>query len=374
MLKVGITGQAGFIGTHLFNWLSLKKNEYKLLPFKDEYFDNKNILKNFTADCDCIVHLAALNRHNDPEVIYNKNLELVDKLIVAMEESGSKAKIIFSSSTQEEKDNVYGRSKKIGREKFALWAQKSGNSFIGLIIPNVFGPFGKPFYNSVISTFSYQLVNDIKPTIEIDADLKLIYINELLTVIEDQIKNIKVELEELYIVPNTFNENVRGILNKLNNFKKLYLEEGIIPSLNSAFDINLFNTFRSYININKFYPVRYKINSDERGSFIELLKLHSGGQVSFSTTKPGITRGNHYHTRKIERFAVIQGTALIELRKIGTNENSKFHLSGDNPSFVDMPVWYTHNISNIGDTDLITVFWINEFYNPEDPDTYFEVV
>ena len=123
-----------------------------------------------------------------------------------------------------------------------------------------------------------------------------------------------------------------------------------------------------------FFPFLYKINKDDRGIFVEILKLHSGGQISYSTTKPGITRGNHFHTRKIERFAVIQGEAVIRMRKINTHEIFEFKLDGNNPSFVDMPVWYTHNITNAGSTELITIFWINEFYNPDNPDTFYEEV
>jgi UDP-2-acetamido-2,6-beta-L-arabino-hexul-4-ose reductase len=374
MIKVGITGQAGFIGTHLFNYLSLTKDDFELIPFKDEYFDDLNVLKDFTSKCDCIVHLAALNRHNDPSEIYTKNLELVEKLITALEEIGSKAHVLFSSSTQEERDNAYGRSKKHGREKLVKWARKHSSAFTALIIPNVFGPFGRPFYNSVISTFSHQLVNNENPKIEIDAELKLIYIDELLRVIENKIKNNLGQIEECYYVPHTYTINVTGLLDKLSSYKTLYLEQGIIPTLESNFEINLFNTFRSYIDFKKYYPFLYKKNSDSRGDFIEILKLHSGGQISYSTTKPGIKRGNHFHTRKIERFAVIKGEGLIQLRKTGTAEILNFRLSGENPSFVDMPVWYTHNIKNIGNEELITVFWINEFYDANDPDTFYEEV
>jgi UDP-2-acetamido-2,6-beta-L-arabino-hexul-4-ose reductase len=144
--------------------------------------------------------------------------------------------------------------------------------------------------------------------------------------------------------------------------------------LNSAFELNLFNTFRSYIDHSSHYPVLLKKNADQRGAFIETIKTSLSGQFSFSTTNPDVTRGNHYHTRKIERFIVIKGRAVIELRRIGTNKILHFELNGEQPSFVDMPVWYTHNITNIGDDELITLFWINEFFNPSDPDTYFDKV
>ena len=147
-----------------------------------------------------------------------------------------------------------------------------------------------------------------------------------------------------------------------------------MPNLDSIFERNLFNTFLCYIDHDSFFPFHLQKHSDNRGSFVETIKLNSGGQVSFSTTVPGITRGNHYHTRKAERFCVIKGKAKIELRKIGTNKISTFLLDGETPSFVDMPVWYTHNITNIGNDELYTIFWINEHYNSEDGDTYFENV
>lgn len=374
MKKVGITGQAGFIGTHLYNYLSIFKDKYELVPFFDDYFNDETKMLSFVEQCEVIVHLAAVNRHHEEQYIYSKNIELVDKLISACKSVNCKAHIIFSSSTQEEKGNIYGNSKKEGRLKFINWAQQNHSKFTGLVIPNVFGPFGRPFYNSVISTFSYQLLNGNEPKIEIDANLNLIYVGELVRVISNFIDDQNQMIIEEYCVPHTYSIKVSDILTILRNYKDEYYKSGIIPKLNNSFEINLFNTFRSYIDLKEFYPFKYKINSDNRGVFVETMKLNIGGQVSFSTTKPGITRGNHFHTRKIERFAVIKGKALIQLRKIGTSEVLNFELNGDEPSFVDMPIWYTHNITNIGNEDLITLFWINEFYDPEDGDTFFEKV
>ena len=178
----------------------------------------------------------------------------------------------------------------------------------------------------------------------------------------------------MFKVQYTSENNVSGILQLLVNFKKDYLENHCFPELKSTFELNLFNTFRSYIDHSKHYPVLLKKNIDQRGAFVETIKTSLGGQFSFSTTVPGITRGNHYHTRKIERFIVIKGKAVIELRRIGTDKILHFELNGDEPSFVDMPIWYSHKIINTGEEELITLFWINEFYNPDDPDTYFENV
>ena len=153
-----------------------------------------------------------------------------------------------------------------------------------------------------------------------------------------------------------------------------YLKQGIIPETSTALEYNLFNTFMNYNELKTYYPINYSLHSDERGGFVELLKSRRGGQFSFSTTKSGVTRGNHYHTRKIERFSVIKGKAIIRLRRVGTVEVIEYNLDGKEPSYVDIPIWYTHNITNCGDDELLTVFWINEFYNPEDPDTYYEKV
>lgn len=369
MLKVGITGQAGFVGTHLYNTLGLYPEEFQRIEFQKNYFDNDNLLNEFVSKCDVIIHLAAMNRHNDPQVIYDSNIGLVKKLIHSLEFSDSKAHVIFSSSIQEEKDNLYGKSKKEGRELMSEWAQKASGKFTGLIIPNVFGPFGHPNYNSVIATFSHNISRNESPFIDIDADLKLIYVGELVEFILREIKSANGN--EKVIIEHTSQWKVSHLLNLLTSYKEQYQDKGIIPAINNLFELNLFNTYRSYIDIKKYFPVKFTQHNDTRGSFVEIIRLGVGGQVSFSTTVPGITRGNHFHTRKIERFAVIKGKALIQLRRIDSDEVLDFYLDGNDPAYVDMPIWYTHNIKNIGDEVLYTNFWINEFFDPNDPDTYF---
>jgi UDP-2-acetamido-2,6-beta-L-arabino-hexul-4-ose reductase len=370
--RVGITGQKGFIGQALFNTLGLNPNEFERVQFEREFFKDQTKLEKFVSECDVIVHLAAMNRHHDPEVIYETNISLVQKLINALEKSKSKAHVLFSSSSQEERDNLYGRSKKEGRELLSVWANNSGSLFTGMIIPNIFGPFGNPYYNSFIATFSHQLSHDEQPKIDLDGQVKLIYVHELIDVFLQEIRSKT--SKALFKIPHTSEYKVSEILELLRIYKVQYFENGIIPELRNSFEVNLFNTFRSYLDYKNHFPVKYVKNTDPRGSFVEIIRLNIGGQVSFSTTLPGITRGNHYHTRKIERFSVIKGKALIQLRKIGTSEVLDFYLDGNEPSYVDMPIWFTHNIKNIGDEELYTNFWINEFYDPKDPDTYFENV
>ena len=379
MIIIGITGQSGFIGTHLYNTLGLYPEKFDRIPFEDEYFQDEEKLRSFVSKCDAIVHLAAMNRHSDPQLIYDTNIRLVKQLIAACEVTNTKPGIIFSSSTQEERDNPYGKSKKEGRKLFEEWAKKNKACFTGLVIPNVFGPFGQPYYNSVVATFCHQLTHNETPAIEVDGEIKLIYVGELIAEIIGHIEAMSKQQQgdgvaDTVLVRHTATIKVSELLKKLAGYKDNYFEKGIIPCLDNAFERNLFNTFQCYIDHKNFFPFRLKLHSDNRGTFVETVKLNSGGQVSFSTTVPGVTRGNHFHTRKAERFAVIKGKAIIELRRIGTREKLTFELDGCQPSFVDMPIWHTHNITNLGDEDLYTIFWISEHFNPEDQDTFFEEV
>jgi UDP-2-acetamido-2,6-beta-L-arabino-hexul-4-ose reductase len=175
-------------------------------------------------------------------------------------------------------------------------------------------------------------------------------------------------------IHGTTNISVSSLLQKLLNIKSSYLYNGIVPCLDNTFDKHLFNTFLCYIDHKLYFPYNLNFSTDNRGTFVEIIKLNSGGQVSFSTTEPGNTRGNHFHTRKAERFAVIKGRARIDIRRIGTSKTLSFELNGNQASFVDMPIWHTHSITNIGDEDLFTVFWINEHFDPDDADTFFETV
>ena len=370
-IRIGITGQNGFLGKHLKNTLQHTCEDFDLINFERSYFENSEKLQYFVKQCDVIVHLAGLNRHKDDNVIYKTNIELTKKLILACKNSDAKPHLLFSSSTQEERNNAYGNSKKEANRLFFNWANKESAPFTGLIIPNIFGPYGAPYYNSVVATFCYQLTHGESPQIDVDGTLRLIYVNELVDMIVKQIRNKNPKKAEIINVNHTSELKVSVLLKKLSYFKDNYLKDGVIPDLSYQLDHQLFNTFLCYVDHDQFFPFHLKKHSDDRGSFVETVKLNSGGQVSFSTTVPNITRGNHFHIRKTERFAVIQGKARIDFRKIDSDKIHSFELDGEQPSFVDMPIWYTHNITNIGTEILLTIFWINEHYNPKDGDTYF---
>jgi len=368
MKKIGITGVNGFVGQHLFNTLLHNKN-ISLIPFQRNFFDDESKMDDFVQNCDVIVHLAGLNRSNDEEIIFNVNVNLTKTLISSLNRTKSKPHIIFASSIQENMNNVYGKSKKTARLNLKDWSLLNKSIFNGLIIPNVFGAFGAPFYNSFISTFAYQLINNQIPAINNDSEVNLIYVDELIKDIIDII-NHPVS-NDFQLIKHTNTKRVSEVLELLKSFKNEYLDKGQIPRLElNSFELNLFNTFRSHIS-KTYFPRNFTKHIDDRGLFVEVIRANSAGQSSYSTTVPGITRGDHYHTRKIERFAVISGKASIKLRKVNSEEVIEYTLDGNTPSYVDMPVWYTHNITNIGNSELITIFWINEPYNEEDSDTYF---
>jgi UDP-2-acetamido-2,6-beta-L-arabino-hexul-4-ose reductase len=366
----GITGMSGFVGTHLRDRLS-REDEIEVLPFEDNYYDNPEAFVDFAKKADVIIHLAGVNRH-EPEVVYRKNIELMEKLLQFIDASGNKPYILFSSSTQIERDNEYGRGKKRAMELLEEWTQINSTSAVSMVVPNVFGDGGRPYYNSVIATFCHQITHGEQPNIITDGQMTLIYINDLVEDIYTLVKEPRSGYQIEYIKPRA-EAKVSEILTLLNKFKDAYYGSGMVPAIQSDFERDLYNTFMTYMAPTD-WERNLKLNTDDRGSFVEVFKLENGGQVSFSTTKPGITRGNHYHVRKNEKFCVVSGQASIKLRRIGTDQVIEYKVSGEKPSWVEMPIYYTHNITNIGDTELVTLFWINEHFNPDDPDTFFEKV
>jgi len=211
MIKVGITGQPGFVGTYLYNTLGLYPHEFERIPFEDDFFQRDAALRDFVKQCDVIVHLAAMNRHPDPQVIYDTNLKLVYQLIGAMEAQHVRPHVLFSSSTQEELDNEYGKSKREGRQLLEQWAKQNDASFTGMVVPNVYGPFGRPDYNSFIATFCYKLTHGETPQVKEDKNVQLIFVGNLCDHIIQKIREVKlaefskIELDE---VPFDFEKKV----------------------------------------------------------------------------------------------------------------------------------------------------------------------
>jgi UDP-2-acetamido-2,6-beta-L-arabino-hexul-4-ose reductase len=370
-LVVGVTGPQGFVASHLIRALNSRPGT-RALPCPREAFDNAEKLAALVEQCDTVVHLAGMNRGDDAE-IYSTNARLVDRLVEAAEKVNHPLKIVFASSTQRDRDNPYGRSKKYGEMQLATWANRGiDRQAVNLIIPNVFGPGCKPFYNSVVATFCHQLSRGDEPKILSDSEVEFIWVNDLVNRIIEQL-SIPGEGAREVRLAGSARMLVSELLAKLRGFRDSHAQHDTVPDISDPLDASLYATYLSHLELEQ-HIHRPQVHRDDRGHLFEIIRMAGGGQVFFSTTKPGVIRGNHFHTRKIEWFCVLKGEAAIRLRKVGDTEVHEFRVSGDAPQFVSIPVLYTHQIENVGTEELLTMFWCNEIFVPEDADTYFEKV
>lgn len=369
-MRILISGHTGFVGQHLIRRLKCLKIKHEIGFLTKNNFQSNDIVNKISPD-DIIFHFAGVNRDSNDGEVYKKNIKINELLYSALDEIKFKGKLLFTSSIQETSNTFYGKAKKNARLKFEEQSSLLGYSFFGILSPNIFGPFCSPNYNSFIATFSSMLINNETPIINNNAKVSLIYVGDFI----DEIIKIIDSYNNIDLNPGLINSYyVSEILDKLNMFNDIYINKRQMPNVSHHFDLCLFNTFRSYIDISSFYPIKYEEFKDNRGTFSELARTYSAGQLSYSITKKDEIRGNHFHTRKIERFSVIKGKAKIKLREILSTEVSEFIITDKHPSYVDIPIWFTHNIQNIGDEDLITVFWINEHYKADSSDTYLENV
>lgn len=370
-LKVGITGVTGLIGWHLLCHLMSRTDT---LPIRADRttFANQDTLDLFVKQCDVIVHLAALNRGTDSDV-ESINLKLADELVRSLERTKCTPHVLYSSSIHAKGETLYGRTKKQCGEMLQAWSTRSGARFTSLLLPHVFGELGRPFHNSVVSTFCHQIANSETPRITSDSQLELRHAQSVAELISDAILTKTATGKELHeIAPGGKKISVSQLLSEVQHISATY-QEGIIPDLRDPFTLDLFNTYRSYL-----FPARslvtLHLNSDSRGHLFEAVKTEMGGQCFVSTTKPGITRGNHFHLRKLERFLVTSGEAIIRVRRLDHTDVTEFRVSGERPQFIDIPTLHTHNITNVGDADLTTLFWAHEIFDPDRPDTFRETV
>ena len=300
--------------------------------------------------------------------ILKTNVALAESLVRALEDCGGRPHVLFSSSTHCEGDTAYGRSKRNASQILSRWSEQAKAPFTNMILPHVFGEHGRPFYNSVVSTFCHQLANGEQPAVHKNSDLELLHTQDL----SGQIVR--------FIEDGTFGElrldgkkiSVSELLLRLESLAEPY-RIGVIPDLRESFDLQLFNSYRSYLFPDA-YPVELERHSDDRGSLVEAVKTGHGGQAFASWTEPGITRGEHFHLGKIERFLVVGGDATIRVRRLFEERIHEFQVSGTRPSYIDMPTLHTHNITNTGDAELLTLFWSHEIFDPQFPDTFAEAV
>lgn len=366
MLRLGITGGAGFLGWHIRAHVHADRG-IDATPVGREIFADASAFAAFVRDKDAIVHLAGMNRGDETE-IDQTNVALTRTLIEACEHERVRPHILFANSIHSDRDTAYGRSKRRSAEMLAEWAVRTGARFTNFVIPGVFGEGGRPFYNSVVSTFCHQLASGESPIILEDREIELVHAQVLAARIVSAVRNVETGVVRVAGEATT----VTGLLDRLRRLSGEY-QLHVLPSVADRFDLDLFNTYRSYL-FPKHYPVTLERQADTRGSLFEAVRTIHGGQCFFSTTRPGITRGNHYHHSKIERFLVAQGEAIIRIRRIFSPDVVEFRVSGDSPGYVDMPTFHTHSITNVGSEELLTLFWAHEIFDPNRSDTYPEPV
>ena len=368
-MKIGITGSDGFIGWHLRCYLSTRENVEEIRTADRKTFADQEKLTDFVSSLDLIVHLAGVNRAEDSELLQG-NIQPAEQLIEALDKLKAKPCLVYASSTYaEQADNAYGKGKLAAGDVLSTYGATSGLRVVNMVIPHVFGEYGKPFYNSGVATFCHQIANGEEMTVNREGQLELIHVQDLveqfLTVYEKDIQGThRVNGKQI---------SVGDVVDALVGLHNEYVNENRVPDLSDGFTRSLFNSLRGSIAYAS-REIKQVKHADDRGWLVETVKVGSGGQCFVSTTKPGISRGNHFHRRKVERFFVLQGKASIEIRKLFTDEVIRYELDGSDPSYVDMPTLHTHKITNIGDDELITLFWADEFYDPENPDTYYEDV
>jgi UDP-2-acetamido-2,6-beta-L-arabino-hexul-4-ose reductase len=367
MLKVGITGARGFLGWHFRCFLHSKGIRNPVTADSEEFASEDGFLR-FVSEVDVIVHFAGVARGSE-DAVARGNLDVAQSLKSALEKSGRTPHVIYASSIQINNNSAYGRSKREAGEILEGWASKSKSKFTNLVLPNLFGEGGRPFYNSVVATFCHQITRNEKPSILKDAEISFLHAQSVCDLIWSAIENGA----SGNLAPDGTHIKVSSLLAKLKEFHGLYFETGTIPDVRDAFNRSLFNTYRSFLfQVKPTFPTKKHV--DPRGSLSEIVKTVNGGQGFFSTTVPGVTRGDHYHRSKIERFAVISGEATIKIRKLFSNDVQEFQVTGDTPTWIDMPTLHTHNIANTGRSDLYTLFWSDEIFDPSNPDTYAEKV
>ena len=398
-MNILITGAAGFVGKNLYAALkNISDGKDRTRPNLtiDEIYaydidSSVEQLDEYCKNADFVFNMAGVNRPQNNEEFMQGNFGFASTLLDTLKKHGNKCPVVLSSSIQAtligRYDSDYGRSKKAGEELFFDYAAKTGAKVLVYRFPNLFGKWCRPNYNSAVATFCYNTANDLEITVnDRNIGLELLYIDDLVDEMLDALENKEHHCEfdgintvltadgKYCAAPITHKVTLGEIADLLENFKN-QPQTLIMPEIpKGGFAKKLYSTYLSYLPESK-VAFDLKMNVDERGSFTELLKTTNCGQFSVNVSKPGITKGQHWHNTKWEFFIVVSGQGLIEQRKIGSDEILRFYVNGDKPQAVHMLPGYTHNIINLSDTDdLVTLMWANELFDSTRPDTFFEKV
>jgi len=388
-MNILVTGAKGFVGKNLCAALkNIRDGKDKTRSLKiDEIFEydidtEKSLLDGFCENSDFVFNLAGVNRPKETAEFMQGNFGFASELLDMLKKHNNKCPVMLSSSIQAtligRYDSDYGRSKKAGEDLFFKYSEETGAKVLVYRFPNLFGKWCRPNYNSAVATFCNNTANDL-PIIVNDrnTELELLYIDDLVAEMLDALENNEhryADDTKYCIVPTTHKVTLGEIVDLLEQFKN-QPKTLLMPEIpNNSFAKKLYSTYLSYLPKEKVsFPL--KMNVDDRGSFTELLKTANCGQISVNISKPGITKGQHWHNSKWEFFIVVSGHGLIEERKIGSDEVLRFEVTGEKIEAIHMLPGYTHNIINLSNTeDLVTLMWANEQFDPSHPDTYFEKV
>lgn len=380
-MKILITGAKGFVGRNLVEALKnirdKKDNTYDLTSdlviYEYDVDTQESLLEEYCKDADFVFNLAGVNRPEKEEDFIKGNFGFASTLLDTLEKYNNKCPVMLSSSIQALLDNPYGRSKKAGEDLFFEYSKRTGVNVLVYRLPNVFGKWCRPNYNSAVATFCHNIAHEL-PIVVNDRNymMTLVYIDDVVKELINALSGKENRIDNYCAVPVVHKITLGEIVDLLYSFKNSRNDLSVVDT-SDLFANKLYATYLSYLPEDNFsYPL--KMNCDERGSFTEILRTKECGQFSVNISKPGITKGNHWHNTKNEKFVVVSGKGVIRFRKIGDDKVIEYFVSGDKIEVIDIPTGYTHNIENLGDSDMVTFMWANECFNPEKPDTFFEEV
>ena len=364
--RVLVTGAAGFLGKNLVQALSRRDDvELRSFTLANEVAELPALLDGV----DVVFHLAGANRPEKDEEFVEVNVDLTRALVEAMSASGAHAHLVLSSSIQAALDNAYGRSKRGGEEVVEAAARAGKLSASVYRLPGIFGKGSQPNYNTVVATFCHQLARGLPIRVDNPAHpLTLVYVDDVVASFVGELGGEHAPFARPE-VPLKFELTLGELVRSIEEIRDV-TDTQRLPDLGDAFTKRLYATYLSFAPLESL-PAPVTLRSDQRGWLFELVKSPAAGQIFISKTKPGFTRGNHYHDTKIEKFCVVEGEATIRMRHVHEDEVHEFRVSGDDIRIVDIPVGYTHSIVNTGDGPVTTIFWASEVFDPERPDTYF---
>lgn len=398
-MKILVTGAKGFIGKNLVAQLkNIKDKKLKEFPldiseiYEYDIDSSPSDLDDFCRNADFVFNLAGVNRPKDQKEFMEGNFGFASTLLDTLKKHGNNCPVMLSSSAQASLsgrfgDSEYGRSKRAGEDLFFDYAKETGAKVLVYRFPNLFGKWCRPNYNSAVATFCNNIANDLPIQVnDPNVELELLYIDdlvdEMLLALQgkehhcefDGLDTILTSEGRYCAVPLTFKITLGEIVHLLDSFSKMHDNLEVPNLLPDSFEKRLYSTYLSYLPKEKM-SYKLKMNKDDRGSFTEIIRTPDRGQMSVNISKPGITKGQHWHHTKTEKFVVVKGRGLIQLRKEGTEEILDFPVNGDEITVVEMIPGYTHNIINLSDSeDLVTLMWCNEPFDPNRPDTYYDPV